>query len=623
MVEDSGSIYLAMEDLEGRTLEEDVQALAASGCCMSNEQVVRYGQELASALGAIHEKGFVYRDVKPTNVIVTNSGELRILDFEIARELGCSGPQDKSGTRGYMSAQQASGLTPTVSDDIYGLGALMYYMTTGADPSHAPRPFALLDRPISLLNPDIWPKLREVIGGCLTSDVARRFVSMDQLSSALTAVDADRSIDHADMGGDRPFRSELDSAQHYKTLAKAVADSLSRAAHPAPWGSGLTWTSTHMLGCGCYSPDLNIGSGGAVLALAEMFSVLRNPEHGEVLLQAARSLSSMPTPEGYSSPGLYVGDAGLGAALLRAGQVLGDAGLIAAAVEVGGRISRQPYDSPDLFNGTAGRLRFHLLLWDETEDAKHLQDAIVAGEELLGKAEATNDGGLCWRIPTGFSELSGSAYLGYAHGAAGIGDVLLDLFEACGDGGFLEAATHVAHWLSGLSVQVLRDGNGVLWPTVSGEPPSPPFWCHGATGIGKFFLHLSQIEGHADAENIARQAARAVSRGARYAGPTQCHGLAGNIEFLLDMFQTTRECEYLKEAQLLGDLLETFAEVRDGNLMWPSEWPNTFSPDYMVGYAGVGTCLLRLSEPGRLAHVLSRRGFQNSGAVRTSVLVKA
>ncbi|MGH2585164.1 MAG: lanthionine synthetase LanC family protein, partial [Dehalococcoidia bacterium] len=89
---------------------------------------------------------------------------------------------------------------------------------------------------------------------------------------------------------------------------------------------------------------------------------------------------------------------------------------------------------------------------------------------------------------------------------------------------------------------------------------------------------------------------------------TPCHGLAGAIEFLLDMFQATGDRAYLADAGVLARLLEAFAAERDGALVFPSESPDVFTPDYMVGYAGVAACLLRLSAPD-LPHLLSRAGF--------------
>ncbi len=116
------------------------------------------------------------------------------------------------------------------------------------------------------------------------------------------------------------------------------------------------------------------------------------------------------------------------------------------------------------------------------------------------------------------------------------------------------------------------------------------------------------------AADLAARAARTVARGARSLGPTQCHGLAGNIEFLLDMFQATGDGAYLAEARSLARLLEAFSHEKNGSLVWPSDVSDTFSPDYMTGYAGVAVCLLRLSDPERLPHQLSREGFRHRQA---------
>jgi hypothetical protein len=95
----------------------------------------------------------------------------------------------------------------------------------------------------------------------------------------------------------------------------------------------------------------------------------------------------------------------------------------------------------------------------------------------------------------------------------------------------------------------------------------------------------------------------------RSAGPTQCHGIAGNIEFLIDMFQVTRRDEFLNAAWRLFGILETFSRERDGHLVWLSDGPRLITTDYIVGYAGVATCLLRLGDPERRPHPLSMRGF--------------
>jgi len=265
----------------------------------------------------------------------------------------------------------------------------------------------------------------------------------------------------------------------------------------------------------------------------------------------------------------------------------------------------------DLFNGTAGRLRFHLLLWDATGEPWHLAAALAAGDYLLGAAETADRGELLWTIPAGYDDLSGRGYLGYAHGAAGIADTLLDLAEVTGDERFSAAARGAGRWLMRLAAPSLEEGDGLDWSDVEGGSPSGPFWCHGAAGVGRFFLHAAQVDLLDRAGEYAARAARSVARGARWAGPTQCHGLAGNVEFLLDMFQATGDAPYLDEARTLARLLGSFLQERDGLLVCPSESMDIFTPDYMVGYAGVALALLRLGDPERRLHQLSLRGFRH------------
>jgi lantibiotic modifying enzyme len=265
-----------------------------------------------------------------------------------------------------------------------------------------------------------------------------------------------------------------------------------------------------------------------------------------------------------------------------------------------------------LFNGSAGRLRFHLIMWDETRDPEDLAHAVAAGEHLLTTMIGADDGQHRWAIPSGYGAMSGQSYLGYAHGAAGIADVLLDLFEVAADARFLDAARGAARWLARLAVPALDDGAGLCWPPTEGSEPVAAYWCHGAAGIGRFWLHAASLDLVPGAAILAHRAVVTTARSVRWAGPTQCHGLSGAIELLLDAYQATGNSDHLVEARVLERLLQAFAHESNDQLVWPSESPNVITPDYNVGYAGVVSTLLRLSDPERRPHSLSRRGFRVS-----------
>jgi Lanthionine synthetase C-like protein/Protein kinase domain len=609
LVDHGDDLFLIMEDVEGQTIEQRLFSLKERSTLPARHQIVGWGRDIAHMLEAIHAKGLVYGDLKPSNVVVTPSGRLRLLDFELARERDGAGQQVAQpsglGTEGYMSPQQLAGHAPDPTDDVYALGALLYLLATGAEPSRAPRPRSLLDRPVELLNPAVGPALAAVVARCLDPDPARRFRSPADVAAAL----ADPST--ADPQG--PFQpasageasTEEPDDQRWLQLARQVGDlvgaALQRALEQPPYGgadgdpSRTAWQ---------HSTDLNIGGAGAVLGLAELVAELAEPSHRNALAEGARWLAGAPRAPGAPLPGLYVGEAGSSVALLRAGQVLGDPDLIDAATERGHWIATLPHTSPDLFNGTAGRLRLHLWLWQATTDAEQLGHAVTAAERLLALAEL-EQGTVRWTTPAGYGSLSGRALSGYAHGAAGIGDALLDLFQATDDARLLDAARGVGRWLEHLAQPALHDGSGCNWPIHERGSSSMAFWCHGAAGIARFLARLGAVSEMAAPIALAERAARVVAYGTRWAGATQCHGLAGNIECLLDLYQTGADEAYLREARSLGRILEVFAQELD-TMAGDSPAAN---PGFTAGSAGVAACLLRLAHPETRPHLLTLRGL--------------
>jgi tRNA A-37 threonylcarbamoyl transferase component Bud32 len=608
LIEDGEDVWLAMEDVKGEILSEYVQRLAGDGRLLSTAEVVAYGLELTSLLGAIHGQGVVYRDLKSDNVVVGMDRRLWLVDFEIAHDLSSQVLPDGRGTEGYMSPQAAEGEVATVLDDVYGLGAILYFLATAAEPSWAPADAELTRRPIHLLNPDISPRLVSIVDRCLAASAGSRFPSMAAVAEALERNQVSLDFRAAVHSKEQPdFESEAGARERARTFARRLGDSLCESARRDHLG--IFWTSAHEEDSGSEQRYLAGGSAGVLLALAELVAEFGEGRHREALIEGIEWLENSK-PVGTILPGLYVGELGVAAALLRAGQVLNRSDLVGKAGSIMHAVAALPHASPDIFHGTAGRLRFNLLLWQETQEAEHLAHAVEAGEFLLMRSDRLADGHARWIIPPGFEDLSGDAYLGYAHGAAGIGDALLDLFLATGDDRFLEASQAAGRWLLGKAVR--RSDSGLNWPTLDApaDRPAGAFWCHGAAGIGRFFLNLSAAGVFPDAFETARDAARTVSASSRSVGPTQCHGIAGNIEFVLDMYQMTRSDGFLNDACCLARILETFSRERNGRLVWLSDAPRIITPDYMVGYAGVAVCFLRLGSPDDRPHQLSVRGFR-------------
>jgi hypothetical protein len=605
LVEQDGELFLAMEDIEGEILYDQVRAIVEQGRYLPVQQVVTWGLELAAMVGTIHEKGLAYRDLKTNNVIVAPDGRLRLIDFDVAMDLSAPRPLYSPGTYGYMTREQHLDEPPRVAHDIYTLGAMLYFLTTGAEPSMFPHHFDLLRRPIATMRPGVPRRLIDVISCCLEPDPTARYAAAADVQAAL------QEVEEPDTSTAEDSTSIEEGVQdHYRELARTLGNTLCAKALSSVGRHGHLWAGAFESEHEAVPRDISVGSAGGVLALAELVSELGEERHLRVLEKAAHELARTRSLMKHPLPGLYVGEAGVGAALLRAGQVLGDGELIDDAVARGHLVASLPYSSPALFNGTAGRVRFHLLLWDETGEDEHLHAAIAAGDIILKSAEHVGEEGLGWTMPPGYDFHSGRAYLSYSLGAAGIGDALLDLYEATGEEPFLQGARGAGRWIATSALPALDDASGLDWPQVVGENLGGAFWGHGASGVGRFLLNAAKLDAFPDAPELARRAALTASRGTRWGGPTLGYGLSGPIEFLLDMYQWQKDEAYMRSAFELGSLLESFGIERDGLLMWPSESPYLYTASFMAGYSGVAYTLLRLSAPERLPHPLGRRKVQ-------------
>jgi serine/threonine protein kinase len=138
-----GTRYLAMELVEGETLEQKLK-----GGALSVDVALHYALQIAEALEAAHEKGVVHRDLKPANVMVTRDGVVKVLDFGLAKAFAGDPDQVNPahspalslamtqaglvlGTAGYMSPEQASGQATDQRADVWAFGVVLYEMLTG------------------------------------------------------------------------------------------------------------------------------------------------------------------------------------------------------------------------------------------------------------------------------------------------------------------------------------------------------------------------------------------------------------------------------------------------------------------------------------------------------------
>ena len=148
--------YIVMEYVEGETLRE----LISSGTGIPFERAIEIISGILGALAYSHKSGIIHRDIKPGNIMITRSGDVKVMDFGIARALSDAGATLTStwnivGTAQYLSPEQASGSETDERSDLYSVGCLLYEMLAGRTPFTGETPVAIAYQHVSAVVPHI------------------------------------------------------------------------------------------------------------------------------------------------------------------------------------------------------------------------------------------------------------------------------------------------------------------------------------------------------------------------------------------------------------------------------------------------------------------------------------
>ncbi len=186
--------YLSMEYIEGESLRSIADRMGAVGL----RKGVQIGRQICAALHEAHAQGIVHRDLKPENVMLDKSGNVKVMDFGIARLLDASATHTASGiigTPAYMAPEQAEGKAVDARTDIYAVGLILYEIFTGRTAFTGDTPMVVAlkqirETPVAprTLEPTIPWQLEATILRCLDKDPAQRFQSAEEVDAALAAV---------------------------------------------------------------------------------------------------------------------------------------------------------------------------------------------------------------------------------------------------------------------------------------------------------------------------------------------------------------------------------------------------------------------------------------------------
>lgn len=197
--QDEGTYYIVMEYVRGSDLKTAITQRGA----ISQRKVAEIGAQVCKALSVAHNQDIIHRDIKPQNIMVQPDGNVKVMDFGIARAKNSTKSQTEAvlGTAHYISPEQAQGKDLTSASDIYSLGIVLYEAATGKLPFDGPDSVSVAMKQVSEaplapseVNPDIDPGLEYIIMRALEKDPAARFATVNDMKHALNDFLAGRIV---------------------------------------------------------------------------------------------------------------------------------------------------------------------------------------------------------------------------------------------------------------------------------------------------------------------------------------------------------------------------------------------------------------------------------------------
>jgi tetratricopeptide (TPR) repeat protein len=187
--------YISMEYVSGEDLKSTVRRVGP----LSTGKAIFIAKQVCQGLSEAHRQGIIHRDLKPQNIMIDREGNVRVMDFGIARSMEAKGLTEDGlvmGTPEYMAPEQVEGRKADKRSDIYSMGVILYELATGQVPFDGLTPMSVASKHLTRrprepreLNAQIPTKLNEVIMKCMEKDRGRRYQNIEELLFRLSEIE--------------------------------------------------------------------------------------------------------------------------------------------------------------------------------------------------------------------------------------------------------------------------------------------------------------------------------------------------------------------------------------------------------------------------------------------------
>ncbi|SDC54689.1 lanthionine synthetase LanC family protein [Shouchella lonarensis] len=558
--------YMVMEKLPGVTLRKFTEDLFQKPLKETSIQMMQQVRDhLHQSVATLHKHKVILRDLTPNNVMVLPDFTVRFIDLELACNQSSAEPLFDGLTPGYaLPDEQVLSHINMTARDRYALGAIDVYLALGTDPFFGVIPFTETIKKVRSLARCIEEKTFKHLcesGLSVMEEVVAEQKEREKLSNYVRMEGAS-------------FCTSIYEKMDFKRIDQLLPDnSLSDQWHVATFNHGLA---------------------GVMHFFHEMGQVTED----EMLFQYSLHVYTWlerhhPFVKGVSPVGLYFGYGAVPWVLADASHYANNAELQTKAVELALTIADEPCYTANVSHGLAGLGLMLLHVYHITKDERLLQRARARADQILSSAEEMN-GGIAW--PTPISAEKRQYFLGYSHGIAGIGTFLVALFKETNEKKYKECVERIVDTLDRTAIKT--ETSAVVWPkTFSLRDTSlQTSWCNGAAGIGQFLLSVLSIDDQEETRALAVGAVNAVLQSNVVQVNNQCHGMAGEGDFLIAAKRAVvgDQVAIDRKLRLIEKRLLAVADIVDGQYCWTGEDKMSHVIDYMTGYLGIYSFLARL-----------------------------